>query len=213
MSDDGSSTLDPRRRNVFTADNSLLEFVGSYADGLEKGLRSVDVGNLSRAIEEISAAASRGAHIYSIGNGGSAAIANHLCCDLTKGTFANGHPSIMAQSMSSNVSLITAIANDFNFENIFELQIEYYGQSNDVLIAVSSSGNSRNIINAVSAARAKGLLTIGLSGFSGGKLAEIADISLHVDVSNYGIVEDCHQAIFHIIAQVIARRRDGEIGW
>ncbi len=106
------------------------------------------------------------------------------------------------------MSLYSAIANDFGFETVFSRQIELVGKLGDVLIAISSSGNSPNIIAGVAAAKAAGITTIGLSGFSGGKLKESADIALHVDVANYGLAEDAHQAIIHVLAQFMAYRRD-----
>ena len=146
-----------------------------------------------------------------IGNGGSAAIADHLCCDLVKGTHVDGHPTIEVGSLTSNVALYSAIANDFGFENVFSTQIKFLGKEGDVLIAISSSGNSANIIQAVESAHALGMTSIGLSGFKGGPLKENAHIPLHVDAQNYGIVEDAHQSMMHILAQFIAGRRDAGI--
>jgi D-sedoheptulose 7-phosphate isomerase len=157
----------------------------------------------------IEGAAHAGGRVFAIGNGGSAAIADHLSCDLTKGTHASGHPVVDTSSMVSNVALYSAIANDFGFEKVFETQVNFLGKPGDVLIAISSSGNSANIVNAVEAAHARGMGTIGLSGFRGGKLRDAAQVSLYVDANNYGIVEDAHQALMHILAQYIACHRDG----
>lgn len=205
--------LDPRHRNLYEKSSSLVEFVHQYADRLASGLKSVDVDALNRALTAVVSAAQKGARIYSIGNGGSAAIADHLCCDFTKGTFAPGHSTLIAHSMASNSAICSAIANDYSFGDVFAKQVEFVGAEGDILIAISSSGNSANIIRAAEAAHQRGMTVIGFSGFSGGRLAEIADISMHVDVMNYGIVEDCHQAIMHIIAQIVAQRRDGAICW
>lgn len=203
------SSVDPRHRNDYGGAQSLADFVLSYADRLHAALRGVDQAALGAALALVEEAAVGGRHVFSIGNGGSAAIAEHLCCDWTKGTHHHDHPVIDARSLSSNVALYTAVANDFGFEKVFESQIAMLGRPGDLLIAVSSSGNSPNIIAGVKAARAQGMKTIGMSGFSGGRLRDVADVSLHVDINNYGIVEDAHQAIAHILAQYIARKRDG----
>jgi phosphoheptose isomerase len=205
--------LDPRSRNEFETASSLSEFVQSYANQHAAALKAIDVGALNRALEALTSAATSGGRIYAIGNGGSAAISDHLCCDFTKGTNATGHPVLAAHSLNANIALYSAVANDFSFEQVFSTQIDFFGSSKDVLIAISSSGNSPNIIRAVEAAKEKGMVVIGLSGFGGGKLDKAADISLRVDVRNYGIVEDCHQSLMHIMAQVVARRRDGAISW
>ena len=213
MSDEPKVQSDPRHRNEFSGAASVSEFVIDYADRYGRALKAMDMVALEKAIDLVSTAARNGRRIYSIGNGGSAAISDHLCCDFTKGTYCDGHPTIAAQSMNANVALYTAIANDFGFEQVFERQVDFVGEEGDVLMAISSSGNSENIIKAVRAARARNMSSIGLSGFSGGKLAEECDVSLHVNENNYGIVEDCHQSIMHVMAQVIARRRDGDISW
>lgn len=205
--------MDPRFKNEFEAVDSLADFIRSYADRAAAALKSVDPGALGKALHILSSAANDGRHIYTAGNGGSAAIADHLCCDMTKGTDADGHPPIMTHSMGANGPLNTALANDFSFDDVFSKQIAYFGRKGDVLIAISSSGNSSNIVRAVEAAREKGMSVIGLSGFDGGELSRLADISLHVPAMNYGIVEDCHQSLMHIIAQVTALRRDASIRW
>jgi D-sedoheptulose 7-phosphate isomerase len=153
-------------------------------------------------------AAKAGRRIYVVGNGGSAAIADHLCCDWTKGTNASGHPVIKTTSLSSNVALYSAVANDYGFEQVFSTQVEFFGEPGDVLVAISSSGNSPNIISAVQMAKVREMAAIGLSGFGGGRLAQEASVSLHVPFENYGIVEDAHQAIMHILAQFIVVGRD-----
>jgi D-sedoheptulose 7-phosphate isomerase len=199
---------DPRHRNRTMDASSIAAYRDDYVATLHSALGAVDSLAIERACIEIERAAAQGRRIHVIGNGGSAAIADHLCCDWTKGTRAVGHNVIRAQSFSSNVALYSAIANDYGFENVFSTQVEFFGDAGDVLIAISSSGNSENILKAVEAAKDAGIFVIGMSGFTGGRLAEICDASIHVPVSNYGIVEDGHQAVMHIIAQYIAVHRD-----
>ena len=199
---------DPRHRNTMMDASSIAAYRDDYAAALAAALREVDAAAIERACIEIERAAGEGRRIHVIGNGGSAAIADHLCCDWTKGTNAPGHKVIRTQSFSSNVALYSAIANDYGFDNVFSTQVEFFGDAGDVLIAISSSGNSENILKAVVAAKAAGLFVVGMSGFLGGRLAEACDASIHVPASNYGVVEDAHQAVMHIIAQYIAVRRD-----
>ena len=189
--------------------NGIGSFVEGYSQRLREGLVAVETAALERACAAIQQAGSLGRHVYAIGNGGSAAIADHLCCDITKGADTPGCPPILSTSLAANMPLYSAIANDLEFAEVFAKQIEYFGRDGDVLIAISSSGRSENILRAVKRAQERGMTAIGLSGFSGGALREVADISLHVPVNNYGVIEDAHQALMHIIAQFITAKRNG----
>ncbi len=199
---------DPRHRNELCDRTSVGTYLLDYAARLKDALATIDGSALERALELIETATARGNKIYAIGNGGSAAIADHLCCDWVKGTHVHGHPTVSAQSLSANVALYSAIANDFGFEGVFSRQLEFLGREGDVLLAISSSGNSSNIIAALNAAHNIGMSSIGLSGFGGGKLKALANINLHISANNYGLVEDAHQAVCHVIAQYIALGRD-----
>jgi phosphoheptose isomerase len=137
--------------------------------------------------------------VYVAGNGGSAAIANHLCCDFFKS------PLKFAQSLVSNQSVLTMIGNDFGFEHTISKQCEKLLTNQDVLILISSSGKSPNIVAAAKSALIRGTKIIGLTGFDGGELKKLSDISLHVPSTNYGIIEDCHQSIMHIMSQYAGR--------
>ena len=145
--------------------------------------------------------------MFSCGNGGSASIANHMQCDHVKGirTATDLAPQVL--SLSTNVELLTAIANDIGYENVFVYQLQSQSQPGDVLIAVSSSGRSPNIVQALTWARDHGLRTIAITGFDGGAARAVAEVSIHVDCTNYGIVEDLHQAIMHALAQYIRQSR------
>jgi phosphoheptose isomerase len=113
--------------------------------------------------------------------------------------------------LTSNTALLTAIANDFNYSQTFSFQLELANlTADDVVLLISSSGNSENVIQAAEFAKAKGVKVIGLTGFSGGKLKTTADISLHIDCDNYGVVEDCHQSIMHVLAQFHDLQTRGE---
>lgn len=207
------TSQDPRFRNTYGDADNLSQFVTAYADRLADTLKAVDQDALGRAIDVVAASAEAGRRIYVAGNGGSAAIGDHLCCDFTKGTYVDGHPPLKSHSLTSNSALYTALANDFSFDEVLARQVGYYAEAGDVLIAVSSSGNSENILRAVACARHAGMTVIGLSGFTGGTLREACDISLYTPVDNYGLVEDSHQALMHMIAQVIVIRREHGVSW
>ena len=200
---------DPRHKNIIFDNNSSGGFVRDYAAALSDGLNSVDVVALTAAISAIEACSQAGGTLYLAGNGGSAAICDHLVCDFVKGTYHADHPPVRAVSFTENVALYSAIANDFGFDDVFAFQAKTRLRPEDVLLAVSSSGNSENIIRALAAAKEIGATTIGLSGFAGGRLRTDSDISLHVDVNNYGVVEDAHSACLHMMVQTIGNARDG----
>lgn len=201
---------DPRHLNSLLDWSSIASYQQEYADALGAAIRGVSSEAIELTCQKIQEASNNNGRIYVAGNGGSAAIAEHLCCDWTKGTHSEGHSTIACQSLTSNVALYSAIANDFGFEQVFDRQLQFFGKAGDVLIAISSSGNSQNILNAVDQARELGMFVAGFSGFSGGKLASNCDASIHVATNNYGIVEDAHQAVMHIIAQFIASQRDNQ---
>ena len=130
-------------------------------------------------------------------------MANHLACDHLKGGQTDTDLQPRVTSLSSNLSLISAIANDIGFDEIFSYQLRTLGDAGDVLISISASGDSDNVVRAVEWAKQNGLATIALTGFSGGRSGQLADIHLHVEGDNYGIVEDVHQSVMHILAQYL----------
>ncbi len=153
------------------------------------------------------AAYTRDAVVFSCGNGGSASIANHLQCDHVKGIRNGTDLTPRVVSLSTNVELLTAIANDLSYDAVFEYQLQSQARPGDVLIAVSSSGRSPNIVRALDWARANGMQTIALTGFEGGAARRTAGVSVHVDSTNYGVIEDAHQACMHLLAQYVRQSR------
>lgn len=184
---------------------------GSYLAGyVEESIwaaSSIEPTALDRAAQILLEAYTRGAGVFSCGNGGSAAIANHMQCDHMKGVRTATDLTPHVVSLSANVELLTAIANDIAYEDVFVYQLQSQSEPGDVLIAVSSSGRSPNIVRALTWAREHGLRTIALTGFEGGDARAVAEVSIHVNGSNYGIVEDLHQAIMHALAQYIRQSR------
>ena len=143
---------DLRSRNRTFDSRSIASFMDGYVSLLSRAFEAVDREQLAAAQAALVDAAENGKAIFAIGNGGSAAISDHLVCDLSKGTHHDQHPTLRAQSMTSNAALYSAMANDLGFENVFAGQIGLYGRPGDILIAISSSGESANIVRAVAAA-------------------------------------------------------------
>ncbi|WP_440920398.1 SIS domain-containing protein [Candidatus Pelagibacter sp.] len=144
--------------------------------------------------------------IFVCGNGGSASIANHFLCDFNKGIKASSSKKIVPEiiSLTNSIELITAIANDIDFGEIFASQLENYGRKNDILIVISSSGKSKNIINAVKFAKKNKLKIISLIGFSENYyLKKISEHYINLNTKNYGITEDIFQSIMHMISQYL----------
>jgi phosphoheptose isomerase len=181
----------------------IKSFVSDYTNNLKQALDAVDVSSLERAVDILECAFLSNSTVFVCGNGGSAAISDHFMCDHSKCIYSDTKFIPKIFSLPSNMSLLTAIGNDISYEDVFSYQVEMFGQTGDVLIAVSSSGNSPNILKALKSAKDSGLQTIALVGFEGGKAKELADVVIHVPVNNYGISEDAHQALMHILAQYI----------
>ena len=142
-------------------------------------------------------------NIFVCGNGGSAAIANHFECDHKKILSETKKINPRIISLCSNNPLITAIANDFSYDQVFKKQLQYLSNNDDVLITISSSGNSKNIIEAIKFAKKKSIKVISFTGFNGGRSKVICDMNLHVNSNNYGIIENLHHAYMNIISQYI----------
>lgn len=138
--------------------------------------------------------------IFVFGNGGSSSHANHFACDLGKNVTKSENERFHIISICENIAAITAYANDINYESIFSEQLKNYGiTENDIILAISSSGNSPNVIKACDYAKSKGAIILSLTGFDGGKLKKMSDVSLHIPCNEYEKVEDLHMVALHII--------------
>lgn len=199
---------DPRHRNqVFQGSNAGAYF-DAYRKGLDEALSQVNGEVMTDIFNAISEVILKGRNLFAGGNGGSASIAEQLTCDWMKGTRAEGKRPLRAHSLCSNTALITAIANDHGYAHIFAQQLAMWSRKGDLVVLISASGNSPNIVEAAQYCQDHGLTLVGFTGFSGGKLAELAHFNLHVPVHNYGIVEDAHQAMMHSMAQFLAHYQD-----
>tara|TARA_E500000178_G_C16962625_1_gene726797 strand:+ start:352 stop:933 length:582 start_codon:yes stop_codon:yes gene_type:complete len=178
-------------------------FFNNYLNNITKSLLMVDKKKLNKAANEILKTIKRKRTIFVCGNGGSAAISNHYICDFLKylRQKTNLKPKII--SLSNSIETLTAISNDLDYRYVFSYQAESLCEKNDLILIISSSGNSKNILEILKFSKKNKIKTIGFSGFSGGKLRSGCDISVHVNVKNYGIAEDSHHILMHIILQYI----------
>jgi phosphoheptose isomerase len=178
-------------------------YLGAYFDELTAASASIDGDAMNQAAAILFDAYTRDACVFACGNGGSAAIANHMTCDHVKGVHAKTRLTPRVVSLTNSVELLTAIGNDLAFEDVFAYQLQCSARPGDVLVAISSSGRSPNIVRAIALAREQRMHTIAITGFDGGEARELADVAIHVDCRNYGIVEDLHQCVMHALAQFI----------
>lgn len=148
-----------------------------------------------------------GRTVFTFGNGGSAALASHFACDLGKGTaYCNGGKRLRVLALTDNLSTLTAWANDSSYEDVFSEQLRNFVQPQDVAFAISGSGNSKNVLNALQVAREASATTVGISGFQGGDMKSLCDICVIVPSNNMQIIEDLHLAIAHSIFRIVYSR-------
>ena len=188
---------------------SIAAFCDDYVERLARAAGSIDREQLAAAANRLEDTFQRGAWLYVCGNGGSAAIANHLLCDYAKCIQTDTEIRPRVISLSANLEMITAIANDIEYDDCFAYQLATTGRPGDVLMTISASGDSENIVRTVKWAAENGMHTIALTGFNGGRSAELAEINLHVAGDNYGVIEDAHQSIMHILAQYLRQAHMG----
>lgn len=186
----------------------IENLVSSYINDEISVLKSLDKNSIIQVFNTLELARSTMKHVYTIGNGGSASTASHIVNDFGKGIneqLPTDEPKFNFECLSDNVATITAIANDASYDDIYAVQLEHKIKSGDVLIAISGSGNSTNIINAVEVAKKAGAVVIGFVGFNGGKLKGMCDVVYHVNVDSMQIVEDLHLMIDHLLYSIYKR--------
>jgi D-sedoheptulose 7-phosphate isomerase len=177
----------------------------SYASAKEyldrvRGLLDALPAQADRFVDVLFDAFERGSTVFLAGNGGSAANASHFGQDLAKGTLASmdAERRFRVVPLTDNIGFITALANDEGYESIFEQQLRNLARPGDLLVAISGSGNSPNVLHAVSYARSIGMKTIGVTGFDGGKLKQMADEGVHIPIDDMGMTEALHSVVFHL---------------
>lgn len=179
--------------------------IHTYFNELCRAWKNMDKALVEKLIEQIYAAYEGGHRVFMYGNGGSAALASHFCEDLGKGTLSDvgEERRIKAVSLTDNLPYLTAWANDEAYDQVFEQQLANLCEEGDVSIAISGSGNSPNVLRATVYAEAHGLVTVGMTGYDGGKLGKMVGLNVHVPSFNMGIVESIHGIIVHhVVAQL-----------
>ena len=188
-------------------------FARGYLDYLIEVLNRLDTQAIAAFIDTLLQARERGARIYFLGNGGSAATASHFANDLEISTRSWDKP-FRAISLTANVSVLTAIGNDYGYEEIFLRQLRTQMEPGDVVVGISASGNSPNVIRAMEYAQEHGAVTVGLSGFDGGRLRQMVQLSVHAPTNQreYGPAEDVHMILDHLVGSFLMQVCSSEKG-
>jgi D-sedoheptulose 7-phosphate isomerase len=185
-------------------------FAREYFAGLKAVMDRVDMGQVAAFVAELERAYREDRQVFIVGNGGSAATASHMACDLGK-TVLGKTPDrtkrrFRVTSLTDNVPLMTAVANDLGYEHVFTEQLAVLARRDDLLVVITGSGNSPNVVNAVKTAREMGLRTAGMLGFDGGEVLPLLDTPLLIPDFSYGFVEDLHMVLDHVVTAYFGRR-------
>ena len=175
-------------------------FAEQYRNRLADTLASIDLNAISQTIATLEGARRDGRHIFVCGNGGSASTASHFVCDMVKGASFNRESRFRIMALTDSLPTITAYSNDVSYDCVFVEQLKNFAGTGDVVMAISGSGNSPNVVNAVSYGNWIGCTTIALTGRDGGKLGPLAKIQVHVPEPHMGRIEDGHMIVCHMIA-------------
>ena len=191
---------------IYSESLSINDYSKSYIDYLSSVLNNISLTDIEKFVEVLLEARERESSIFFIGNGGSAATASHFANDIAIGTRTYEKP-FRAISLCDNQAVITAIANDDGYEKIFSQQLQVLLKKQDVVVAISASGNSPNLLDAIDTAKKMNTITVGISAFDGGKMKEMVDVSLHVptEKGEYGPAEDAHMVLDHLVSNYLMR--------
>ncbi len=195
---------------IYTDKVSL--FADKYLEYIASILKSINTEHIEKLVFLLKQARENDANIFVIGNGGSAATATHFANDISIGAYSEGQP-FNVTSLTDNQAMITAIANDFGYEHVFEKQLRAFAKKGDLCIAISASGNSPNLISAFEYARKSGIASFAITAFDGGKLKEIADNYIHIktELKEYGPAEDVHMILSGLIGSYLSQLVKKEI--
>jgi D-sedoheptulose 7-phosphate isomerase len=182
--------------------NSIIQ---TYKSELIKTIENIDNNEILQLKNEILKARDNSNFIYVFGNGGSGSTASHMVCDLLKGCSYNKEKKIKIISLNDNMPTITAYSNDVNYSEVFLEQLKNYLKPNDLVIGISGSGNSSNVLKAIEYANENNAVTFGMTGYDGGKLKNLATYSLNAKINNMQISEDIHLIVLHILYMLISK--------
>jgi D-sedoheptulose 7-phosphate isomerase len=178
---------------------TTVPYVRSYLERLSALLHKIDPAQVSRVGQLLADARAEGRQVFICGNGGSAALSSHVAVDLGKGASRNRPKRFRVISFTDNVPWLTALGNDISYDEVFVEQLKNFAEKGDVLLAISSSGNSKNIMKAVEYANEVGCETVGVSGFAGGKLKAAVKHHVHIPAEHMGLIEDGQMVVGHIL--------------
>jgi D-sedoheptulose 7-phosphate isomerase len=193
--------------------NPIKTHTREYLERLIATLEAMPVDAIERLSEVLYRAYTDGKQVFILGNGGSASTASHMAADLGKNTIGPNMRRFRIMSLNDNIPLLTALSNDVGYDNVFAEQLQNLIQPGDVLIAISGSGNSPNVLRAMEYAHSRSAETVAMLGFGGGKAAELADLVLLVEADDYGVVEDAHLIVNHILVEHFRQRLAEEQPW
>ena len=183
-----------------------MEHIQNYISTLQQTIDQLPRQLIADVVDVLQDARIRGSNIFIMGNGGSASTASHFVCDLAKNTRCEGLPHFRVIGLADNMAILSAYANDEGYESVFAQQLVNLIQPKDVVIAISASGNSKNVLNAIEEAQKHDVVTIGFTGFDGGRLGQMVNINIHVKSDTIEHVEDIHLMLEHIIVKTIKER-------
>lgn len=183
-----------------------MEHIHNYISALQQTIDQLPRQLIADVVDVLQDARIRGSNVFIMGNGGSASTASHFVCDLAKNTRCEGLPHFKAIGLADNMAILSAYANDEGYESVFAQQLANLIQPKDVVIAISASGNSKNVLNAIEEAQKHDVVTIAFTGFDGGRLGQMVNINVHVKSDIIEHVEDIHLMLEHIIVKTIKER-------
>src|SRR5579884_3298381 len=177
----------------------VMNFAELYRNELHQTIDAIDVSGVEQAIRWFTEAREAGRHIFVCGNGGSASTASHLACDIVKGASYNRESRFRIMALTDSLPTLTAYSNDVGYDCVFVEQLKNFAEPGDLVLAISGSGNSPNVLRAVEYANSIGCRTIGLTGRDGGKLGPLAQLNIQVPAPHMGRIEDAHMIVCHMI--------------
>jgi D-sedoheptulose 7-phosphate isomerase len=188
-----------------------MQFYRQYSQQIAETLDRLVWANVQRVVDALQQVWLAGGQVFVMGNGGSAATASHIACDFGKNTIVPSLPRLRVMSLNDNMALFSAHANDDGYENVFAEQLANWAHGGDVVLAISASGNSPNVLHGVEFARARSLTTIGWSGYYGGKLSQLVDIAVVVPNHDIQQIEDVHLMLGHMVTTRLRQAMQGRL--
>ena len=190
----------------------MSNFATDYKQQLHSAIDTIPMDRVQQAIEWLDEALNEGRRVFTCGNGGSASTASHFICDMVKGASYNREKKFKMMALTDSLATITAYSNDVSYDIVFVEQLKNFALPGDILICISGSGNSPNVLRATEWANAAGLKTIGLTGRDGGQLGKLSQLEINVGVQHMGRIEDGHMFVCHMLAYYFMERAGGACG-